>query len=177
MPWPGGEVTLLAQSGRSFAPAGRTRSKMQGTNQDRMASHYALRAHVEALFGASAAARQNARSALKLSSERDVLVLAGWALAHLGDTVRASGVEQELAGYPLNTLVTCLYLPLCAATPQVLQINPSVQSTACALRLLRTGYRPRTEQARCTRYMSAGRRHCEPTRGRPRGRSWIIQAL
>ena len=85
-------------------------------DKEGMAMLYAIRAHVGALLGSHAAARQDANNALGLSSERDVLSYAGWALALAGDTSRAQGVEKELERrYTFNTIARRVYLPVLRA--------------------------------------------------------------
>ena len=66
----------------------------------------------EAQFGNAVLAIQQARSALALTSGRDVLVLAALALARAGDLVHATNVAERLnKDFPLNTLVQRYWLP------------------------------------------------------------------
>jgi len=81
-----------------------------------LATLYAMRAHVEALFGARPAAIQDANDALKFSTGRDVLGVAGWSLALAGDTAHAQAAAQELEiRYPSNTLAKHVYSPVLRA--------------------------------------------------------------
>jgi DNA-binding winged helix-turn-helix (wHTH) protein/tetratricopeptide (TPR) repeat protein len=73
-------------------------------------------AESEALFGNSAAARQQAVAALALSNGSDVQGVAALILAMTGDTTRAQSLIDDLAArFPRNTLVQDNYLPAARA--------------------------------------------------------------
>jgi len=73
-------------------------------------------AESEALFGNSAAARQQAVTALALSNGSDAQGVAALILAMTGDTARAQSLIDDLAArFPRNTLVQDNYLPTARA--------------------------------------------------------------
>jgi eukaryotic-like serine/threonine-protein kinase len=80
----------------------------------------------EAEFGNAAAARQNVKEALTLSSGRDVLLVAALSLARAGDSANAKRlVEQVEKTASTNTLLKFYCLPTIDAAIEISKGNPS----------------------------------------------------
>jgi hypothetical protein len=91
-------------------------SAKRADDKNGMTMLYTIRAHVEDLLGANAAARQDAIKAIGHSSEREVLGYAGWSLALAGDIGHAQAVQQELERrYTFDTIARRVYLPVLRA--------------------------------------------------------------
>jgi serine/threonine protein kinase/tetratricopeptide (TPR) repeat protein len=74
----------------------------------------------EAEFGNSAAAKQDAASALTLAPGRDVKLFAALALARSGETARAKAIVEELEkNYPSQTVLKVYWLPTIKAAMEV----------------------------------------------------------
>jgi DNA-binding winged helix-turn-helix (wHTH) protein/tetratricopeptide (TPR) repeat protein len=91
-------------------------------------------AESEALFGNSAAARQQAVAALDLSDGSDVQGVAALILAMTGDTAQAESLIDDLAErFPRNTLVQDNYLPAARAQLALNRKEPlkAIQALEC----------------------------------------------
>jgi tetratricopeptide (TPR) repeat protein len=120
---PGVEGELLDMEANTAAYSGRLRearefsrravASAQHAEEKEAASGYvASRALVEAVFGNVTEARQQAATALSLSTGRDAQFIAMLALGFAGDTVRTETTVTELANrLPEDTLVQFNYLP------------------------------------------------------------------
>ena len=83
-------------------------------------------AEMEALFGNSAAARQQALAALDLTSGSDTQGIAALILAIAGDTDRAESLIEDLdERFPRNTLVQDNYLPAARAQLELNRRDPA----------------------------------------------------
>jgi hypothetical protein len=142
----GGEEEILVEEAMAEAYSGRLRkaqellrrveSAHRKDDKAGMSTLYAMRAHVEALLGANTAARLDANCALKLSSELDVLSLAGWSLALAGDTTHAQVAGQELERrYPSNTIAQRVYLPALRADLETTgdKLNSAIEGLQAAV--------------------------------------------
>jgi len=131
-----GDVRILGEQALTEAYFGRVRvarelfqtaveAAQRKGNKDSMGMSHATRAQIEALVGLAEPARRDAEMALKLSSTRDVLTLAGCSLAFLGKTTPAQMAEEELRrAYPLNTIVTRVYIPALRASMEIAANKP-----------------------------------------------------
>ncbi len=120
---PGVEDQLLFSEANTVAYSGRLRaareffhramdSATRAEEKETAAAYSAQSGLREALFGNAAEARQQAESALRLSTGRDVKYLAALTLAMAGDTVRAQVLADDLGTrFPEDTLVRVAYLP------------------------------------------------------------------
>ena len=82
----------------------------------------------EAEFGNSAVAKQQVAAALALAPGRDVKLLAGMAMARIGETAGAKAVLDEMAKtYPSNTLMKDYWLPAIKAAME-LNANNAAQA-------------------------------------------------
>ncbi len=85
----------------------------------------------EALFGNASIARQRAVDAIELSKSRDVVYVAGFALALAGDSSRSQALTEELARrLPEDTSVQFTYVPTLRA---LLALNRGQPSKAVEL--------------------------------------------
>ena len=124
----------LRQSRQLFQSA--VESAQRDNDNARVAFAYATLGHLEALFGSTHTACQDANHALRLSSERDILALAGCTLALSGQCERASALKQELERkFPLNTIVNRVYMPALSAEIQMAQKKPTQAIEALKLAL------------------------------------------
>jgi tetratricopeptide (TPR) repeat protein len=86
----------------------------------------------EAEFGNSAAAKQDAASALTLAPGRDVKLFAALALARSGETARAKAIVEELEkNYPSQTVLKVYWLPTIKAAMEV-NANNSAEALEAA---------------------------------------------
>ena len=120
---PGIEDTLLVNRALTAAYSGRLRqarllsqqaeaSAQRAEGKDSVSACMASAALVEALFGNAAEARQQAASALSLSTARDNQYTAALALAFAGDVVRSRTLAEDLAKrFPDDTMAQFNYLP------------------------------------------------------------------
>jgi tetratricopeptide (TPR) repeat protein/predicted Ser/Thr protein kinase len=101
-------------------------SAEQGQDNESAATHEAVWALWEALFGNSAVARKHAVAALALSTGRYIQPIAATALAIAGDTTRAQSLAADLQKrFPEDTLLTFVHVPTIRAVVEVSQKNPS----------------------------------------------------
>jgi eukaryotic-like serine/threonine-protein kinase len=120
----GAEDLLTARDGYAQAYSGRLR---HARTQARRASDVALQARQpgraalweigpaiwDAVFGNSAAARDGAAAALKLSTDRDVEYGAAFALALAGESSRSESLRADLeARFPDDSMVRFVYAPV-----------------------------------------------------------------
>jgi predicted Zn-dependent protease len=107
-------------SSRAIASAERAEEKEEATRYEASA---ALR---EALFGKTGEAWQRAKSALVLSTDREVLYRAGLTLALGGDAAQAQLLADELSKrFPEDTIVQLNYLPTLQAQLALTRKDPS----------------------------------------------------
>jgi tetratricopeptide (TPR) repeat protein len=79
----------------------------------------------EAEFGNAAAARKDVHESLRLSTGRDVIVLAALALARAGDADGAQRLAGDLEReYPTNTFIRSYWLPTIQAAFEIRKHNP-----------------------------------------------------
>ncbi len=117
----GGAYEILIEQALTASFSGRVTESSQfleraidsaGADRSRRARAFATRAHIESLFGMHDRARQDAKDAVKLAADREVLALAGWSLARAGDRISAEAAANSLKKrYPLHTLVNRVYEP------------------------------------------------------------------
>jgi len=89
-----------------------TASAQRAEKKETAATYETEAAIREALFGNPAGARLKAATALSLSTGRDVQFEAAFALALIGDAVRAQALANNMAKeFPENTVVQLNYLP------------------------------------------------------------------
>jgi eukaryotic-like serine/threonine-protein kinase len=100
-------------------------SAEQGQDKEGAATHEAVRALWEALFGNPALARKHATAALALSTGRYIQPIAATALAIAGDTTRAKSLAADLQKrFPEDTLLTFVHVPTIRAAAEVSRRNP-----------------------------------------------------
>jgi hypothetical protein len=79
----------------------------------------------EAEFGYASVAQEDVREALRLSTGRDVLVLAALALARSGDVAGAQRLARDLEReFPTNTVIQSYWLPTIHAAIELRKHNP-----------------------------------------------------
>jgi len=101
-------------------------SATQGQDSESAATHEAVWALWEALFGSSVAARKHAFASLVLSTGRYIQPIAATALAIAGDTTRAELLGADLQKrFPEDTLLNFVHLPTIRAASEVSRKNPS----------------------------------------------------
>ena len=89
------------------------------------ATYYAVSALREALFGDAYKARQQAATARRHSTGRDLDYGAALTLAYAGDVNRAQALADDLGRrFPEDTVVRCNYLPALRAKIALLRSNP-----------------------------------------------------
>jgi tetratricopeptide (TPR) repeat protein len=120
---PGVEGVMLSSQASTHAFFGRLKtsrdllrraveSAERSDEKETAAMYEAYGALWEAMFGNAKEARQQAESALAVSTGRDVQYLAALALAFAGDTVRAKTLADDLGKrFPEDTWVQFNYLP------------------------------------------------------------------
>lgn len=133
---PGDEDPLLSQQSDTEAYHGRLKSAREFS---RRAVESATRVHTkeaatgwlvnsalrEAEFGNASAARKDVRESLRLSTGRDVLVLAALALARAGDVAGAQRLARDLEReFPTNTVIKLYWLPTIQAAIELRTHNP-----------------------------------------------------
>ena len=95
-------------------------SAIRAESKEAAAANHADAGMNEAELGNVASARQKAIAALKLSSGRDVKVLAVLTLARIGDIPKAKLLIEELEkSYPTNTLLKFYWLPVIRAAVEL----------------------------------------------------------
>jgi tetratricopeptide (TPR) repeat protein len=121
---PGLDAQLLANEAASAAYFGRlerarmlsrqaVESASRADEKEAAAGFEADAALREALFGNGTAAREGAKSALRLSTGPDVQYRAALALVLTGDGVRGRALADNLErGFPEDTIVQSMYLPV-----------------------------------------------------------------
>jgi predicted Ser/Thr protein kinase len=106
-------------------------SAIRADSKERAASWQADSSLREAEFGDNAQAKQRAKAALALAPGRDVKVLAGLALARVGDIAQAKTLVEELEkSYPSDTMLNLYWLPCINAA---IELNRGNSSKALAL--------------------------------------------
>ena len=142
---PGEEGPLLSQQSDTEAYYGRLKSArefsqravnaaMRSQAKEAAAGWLINSALREAEFGKPAVARKDVAEALRLSSGRDVIVLAALALARAGDTAGAQRLARDLEReFPTNTVIQAYWLPTIHAAIALSSHNPNR-----ALELLQT---------------------------------------
>ena len=100
-------------------------SAQQSQDNESAATHEAVWALWEALFGNSAVARKHAVAALALSTGRYIQPIAATALAIAGDATRAQSLASDLQKrFPEDTLLTFVHVPTIRAASEVNRKNP-----------------------------------------------------
>jgi tetratricopeptide (TPR) repeat protein/predicted Ser/Thr protein kinase len=98
----------------------------QGQDKESAATHEAVRALWEALFGYSDVARKHAIAALALSTGRYIQPIAATALAIAGDIKQAQSLAADLEKrFPEDTVLTFVHIPTIRAASEVNRKNPS----------------------------------------------------
>lgn len=128
---PGNEDLLLSMQSDTEAYYGRMSNARELSRRAEESARHADSKETAALWQANAAtreaelgnsllARQGVRTALALSSGRDVKVQAALALARIGDVAQARVLVEELEkSYPTNTLLKFYWLPCIKAAIEI----------------------------------------------------------